>query len=104
MSDHPIRMTKRALLALSEFSLTLPTGTTPGRCWRRAIPPFGDQREWWHGRYGKPHPAGHEHAGSTPIFWRRIIIQGRAAALSARGVGRDAAQDTETIRMMGEKP
>ena len=80
LADNPIRMTKRALEALSEFSMTLPTGTTPGRRWRRRV---GD--EWWQGRYGKPIPnpseARRRYPGLelvTPIFWRRIIVQGAA--------------------------
>lgn len=78
-------MTRAQLEALSEFSLTLPTGTTRGRQWRRAIPAF-DPEEWWLGQYGRPIPnpdvdrrrfEGQETV--VPIFWRRIIILGEPA-------------------------
>lgn len=72
--DNPIRMTRRAFEALPEYTTTIPTGTTPGKRWRRNV--YWDGSEWWQGRYGKPFPPGHEHFGEIPIFWRRIIIQG----------------------------
>lgn len=70
----PIRMTRRALLALPEYTTSIPTGTTPGKRWRRNV--YWDGSEWWQGRYGKPYPEGQEFFGEIPIYWRRIIVQG----------------------------
>lgn len=73
-TNPPIRMTRRALELLPEYTTSIPTGTTPGKRWRRDV--YWDGSEWWQGRYGKPYPEGHKHFGSIPIIWRRIIVQG----------------------------
>ncbi|MFN3387481.1 MAG: hypothetical protein ACK40O_01005 [Allosphingosinicella sp.] len=77
----PARLTPAQLLDLPEYSTTIPTGTTPGKRWRRALRPWrsGLSDEWWLGQYGKPYPEGHEHFGSVAIFWRRIIVIGAPA-------------------------
>ena len=36
---------------LLEYSTTLPTGTTIGKRWRRALRPRADVTEWWIGAY-----------------------------------------------------
>lgn len=81
IDDNPIRMTRRALNAMPEYSTSLPTGTTPGKRWRRDL--WRDGTEWWQGRYGKPIPNPNEALRKrkgletvTPIAWRRIIVQG----------------------------
>lgn len=67
---------RRTMPGLREYSTSLPTGTTEGKVWLR------HQRlgEWWLGRYGAPYPADHEHAGSIPISWWPIYVEGQPAA------------------------
>ncbi|MGY2732352.1 hypothetical protein [Sphingomonas sp. UYP23] len=74
-------LTQREFDDLPEYSLSLPTGTTPGKAWKRRIPWNApkDRAEWLRGTYGKPYPEGHEHFGSIPIGWCRIQILGRPA-------------------------
>lgn len=69
-------MTERELRELREYSTSLPTGTTPGKRWRRAVRPWFDEPndEWRMGEYGQPFPEGHKYFGEIPIYWRQIIV------------------------------
>ena len=64
------------LRVLPEYSTSLPTGTTPGKQWRRAVRPWqtSPSAEWLLGEYGEPYPEGHKHHGKIPIFWREIVV------------------------------
>lgn len=72
----PIFITTAQLLALPEYSMSLPTGTVAGKRWRRADrPQFNQPNDPWNmGEYGEPYPEGHQHHGSIPIIWRHIIV------------------------------
>ncbi len=75
-----VRMTRREFDGLLNYSSSLPSGTTPGKSWRRACD-FRHQRPsdpWMRGTYGKPYPEGHAHHGSIPIIWQNIVIEGQA--------------------------
>lgn len=61
--------------ALLDYSSSLPTGTGEGKVWKRRGP-----GGWWLGRYGTPYPADHQHAGSVPIGWWPIYVEGQPAA------------------------
>jgi hypothetical protein len=81
LANGSVAMTRREFEALPNYSGSLPTGTTPGKSWRRAVR-YGYQRptdQWRRGTYGKPYPEGHPHAGQIPIIWQDIVIkdQGR---------------------------
>lgn len=80
LANDEIGLTRAEFRDLLEYSTSLPTGQTPGKRWRRAIPAFGPGRaeEWWQGCFGEPYPEGHEHHGSIPIGWRRIRVLGSA--------------------------
>ena len=69
-------MTTRALESLLEYSTTLPTGTTEGKRWRRAVRPwFNRPSDEWHlGEFGTPYPEGHEYHGQIPIHWFEIVV------------------------------
>lgn len=71
-------MTEREFKDLSDYSLSLPTGTTAGRRWRTAnwFPHSRVSDQWHMGEYGAPYPAGHKQAGKVPIIWRQIIVTG----------------------------
>lgn len=73
-----VLLTRAEFDALLNYSTTLPTGTTPGKSWRKAAWPRHQEvnDEWWRGTYGKPYPEGHEHHGEIPIGWRRIVVAG----------------------------
>ena len=75
-----VRMTRREFDALLNYSGSLPSGTTPGKSWKRACS-FPHQRPtdaWMRGTYGRPYPKGHKHEGSIPIIWQNIVIEGQA--------------------------
>lgn len=78
MSAEAIELSLREFEALPEYSTTLPTGTTPGKRWRRAVRPWRDSPsdDWRMGEYGQPYPEGHRYHGEIPIFWRDIIVRG----------------------------
>jgi hypothetical protein len=69
----------KAFARLDEYSCSLPTGTTPGKVWKRnsgfGRPGYGD--EWWLGQFGEPYPEGHKHHGSIPIMWLRLVVIGQ---------------------------
>lgn len=74
-------ISRAAFEALPEYSTSLPTGTRPGKVWKR------QSRVGWHwldewtlGTYGEPYPEGHEHHGSIPISWFPIRRAGQPAA------------------------
>ncbi len=76
-----VLLTRAEFKGLLEYSTTLPTGTTPGKAWKRREPWWEKpaRAQWWRGVYGKPYPEGHEHHGRIPIGWRRIRIEGASA-------------------------
>lgn len=65
---------------LPDYSMSLPTGTTPGKRWRRARWPWlhADNDEWLLGEFGQPYPVGHEYHGDIPIHWTPILVLGVA--------------------------
>lgn len=69
-------MTARELRSLLEYSTSLPSGTTAGKRWRRAVWPWRNKPndEWRLGEYGVPFPEGHKYHGEIPIIWRQIIV------------------------------
>lgn len=71
-------LTRSEFKDLLEYSTTLPTGTIPGKCWKRRQPFWAkpEDAEWWRGSYGLPYPEGHQHHGQIPIGWRRIRVAG----------------------------
>jgi len=73
-------MTVRELRELPEYSTSLPTGTTPGKRWRRARRPWlhADNDEWLLREFGQPYPEGHEYHGDIPIQWKPILVLGVA--------------------------
>lgn len=71
--DHAcVIMSGSAFDSLSEYSASLPTGTTAGKQWRCRRPAFGEPHEWWIGEYG-PVVDGH-----VPIAWRRLFTRWEA--------------------------
>ena len=78
LANGTVRMTRREFDALLEYSTSLPTGTTPGKQWKRAVRPWMNKPhdEWRLGQYGEPYPEGHEHHGQIPIFWFHISVEG----------------------------
>lgn len=74
-------LTREALAAVPEYSTSLPTGTRPGKVWKRQ-----DRRGWrwldsWTlGTYGEPYPEGYKHHGSIPINWFPIRVMGQPAS------------------------
>jgi hypothetical protein len=75
-----IQLTRRELHALDNYSCSLPTGTTAGKRWRRAVDYYrqDDNDAWYLGEYGQPFPTGHEHEGQIPISWTPILVVGVA--------------------------
>lgn len=90
MSDtHPVdrlpklRISAREFEALPEYSCSVPTGTTPGKRWKRLDGVYdrsfmarGGKPRWMVGEYD---PACPSDAKTIQIFWYRPIIQIRAA-------------------------
>lgn len=77
------RITCEEFLKLQDYSASLPTGTTPGKMWRRLDGDFdlafkqgGGQPRWMIGQYDPDCPTGAER---IKIFWYRPIIVYRAA-------------------------
>lgn len=66
---------------LANYSCSVPTGTTPGKRWRRAA--FYAHQEisdrWLLCEYGQPYPEGHEYHGQIPIHSRWIVVAGVSA-------------------------
>lgn len=77
LCNDALLLTLAEFKALPNYSCSLPTGTTPGKAWRRAAHYYrqGVADEWWRGVYGKPYPEGHKFHGQIPIGWRRIVIK-----------------------------
>jgi hypothetical protein len=70
-------------MALGEYSATLPTGTTPGKCWRRldgAYDPRCKQPRWMIGEFGD-----FVRKDQITLKWYRPIIVMRAATEAANG-------------------
>ena len=81
-----IYLTQKEFDALPEYSISIPTGTTPGKLWKRHIftflidgaiysgghIPSGHkpiQDDWWLGEYQQPVN------GQIEIKWRLIVIK-----------------------------
>ncbi|WP_036291520.1 hypothetical protein [Methylosinus sp. PW1] len=83
MEDLPIlRLTRREFRELREYSCSIPTGTTPGKRWKRldgAFDPHCKQPRWMIGEYG-------DLVGKNEIMinWYRPIITMRASTSEAR--------------------
>lgn len=79
LDNGAVLMTQREVDDLLEYSTSLPTGTTPGKAWKKRVPPWAPKAkaEWRRGSYGKPYPEGHKYHGEIPIGWRSIRIEGR---------------------------
>lgn len=73
-----VLLTRQEFDALLEYSTTLPTGTTPGKTWKRRMPFWASSADanWWRGSFGLPYPEGHKYHGQVPIGWRRIRVAG----------------------------
>lgn len=86
-----VRMTRRMLEALPEYSGSLPTGTTVGKQWRRkeVEPPALRQLHpfdgtpvyepapppvWWRGTYVSPPPGAPALPDRVYIRWERIEL------------------------------
>ena len=70
------RLTPREFCSLLEYSASLPTGTTPGKRWKRLDGVHDRLCKdpcWVVGEYGKPE------GNSVPIHWYRPVISIRAA-------------------------
>lgn len=73
----PLRLTPREFMALLEYSSSLPTGTVPGKRWRRhdgAHDPTCEDPVWMIGEYG----AISEDGKKIGLNWYRPIITVRA--------------------------
>jgi hypothetical protein len=77
-----LRMNWSAFKSLSDYSASLPTGTKPGKMWRRLDGDFdlewkrrGGQPRWMIGQYDPECP---DDADSIRVFWYRPIITMRA--------------------------
>ena len=95
----PLRLTKREFRELLDYSGSLPTGTTPGKRWRRLDGVFDPDCEhpvWMVGEYDPTAPTskeieamkarGEKPPTSIKINWYRPIITIRAATQeSGRG-------------------
>lgn len=57
-------LTQVELDALPEYSFSLPTGTVPGKQWKRKV-----ASDWWLGEYGKIDEA----TDTITIRWRKIL-------------------------------
>lgn len=66
-----IRLTRSDFDKLPNYSCTLPTGTTIGKQWKRAVQRFHEEPtdEWVLGEYIE-----HPDPGTVGISWRRILI------------------------------
>lgn len=97
LDNDAVALTPREFRDLPNYSFTLPTGTTPGKAWRA-------QRggEWWRAVYGKPYPDGHEHFGSIPIGWRRIVRVGIAPTFPRISVARPAMRGLPADAVPGD--
>lgn len=75
-------MTMAEFQDLPEYSCTLPTGTTPGKRWKRSdvyeLYAVGRQGPlcWWMGEYGAitPDPRGARFPDRIAVNWRRVLI------------------------------
>lgn len=77
-----IRMTVREFEALPEYSASLPTGTTPGKRWRREYGAYdrafiarGGKPMWVVGEYDRNCPTD---AKTIKVFWYRPIFRVKA--------------------------
>jgi|GEM_PF-3098374 len=78
LSNGAVLLTRKEFNNLPEYSTTLPTGTTPGKAWKRRKPFWAkpEDASWWRGIFGLPYPEGHEFQGQIPIGWRLIRVEG----------------------------
>lgn len=83
-----MRMFPEEFRQLPEYSATMPTGTTPGKLWKRLDGDFdrefkaaGGQPRWIIGQYD---PFCPDDATTIKTFWYRPVIKLRAAYPSAR--------------------
>ena len=93
LANDAVGLTRKELGDLLEYSTSLPTGTTPGKVWKRRIPPWAPKNAsgvWWRGVFGKPYPEGHPHHGQVPIGWRRIVVLGQEPTAYGITVGTPA--------------
>lgn len=76
VDDKSAVMSWKDFMDLGEYSASLPTGTTPGKRWKRKMRGFGN---WWMGEYLddiQPDPRGERFGQTIGIRWRRILIVG----------------------------
>lgn len=88
VDDAVVVLTQGQFDSLREYSTSLPTGTTPGKQWKRKFKSrFGDQ--WFLGEYGEPiaDPRGEGFPKRVPIVWTRIMIGGVDMAVPATEPG-----------------
>ena len=79
-------ISRAAFEALPEYSTSLPTGTRPGKVWKRqSRVGWHWLNEWTMGTYGEPFADDHELAGRIPISWYPIRLAGQPASFP-RGV------------------
>ncbi len=67
-----VHMTQSELDALSEYSCSLPTGTTIGKSWKRNVNAYtgrADSPDWWMGYYTES-----DLPGQVGIEWRRVVL------------------------------
>lgn len=96
-----LRMTADEFRNLPEYSASLPSGTTPGKMWRRLDGDFdlafkagGGQPRWMIGQYDPDCP---EDAERIRILWFRPIITYRAAMPEVRFSAKDRKPDTSMV-------
>lgn len=71
-----VAMTRREFDRFSNYSCSLPTGTTPGKRWIRAryYQHQDHADEWMLGEYGEPYIDPKTRKEYVPITWRDIVI------------------------------
>lgn len=81
----PLRLTKAEFEALPEYSASFPTGTTPGKRWKRldgshdqAFIDRGGKPEWWVGEFD---PADDGKGPDIRINWYRPVIRVKAPGI-----------------------
>lgn len=74
-SQRVVKMTKKEFDELGEYSLTLPTGPSPGRRWKCARPAF-NPKNWYLGEAYELPKDDPEHDKQVGIRWSLIQIEG----------------------------